>query len=123
MAWKFDDDRAIYIQIVEKFKLMIASGIYEKGSKIPSVRELSAEAGVNPNTMQKALSELERDGLITAMRTSGGYITEDEEAIKSTKKDLSDRKISNFLSDMKLLGYDSKDVINLLNNHDTEAEQ
>ena len=62
MAWKFDDDRAIYIQIVEKFKLMIASGIYEKGSKIPSVRELSAEAGVNPNTMQKALSELEREG-------------------------------------------------------------
>ena len=102
---------------------MIVSGIYEKGSKIPSVRELSAEAGVNPNTMQKALSELERDGLITAMRTSGRYITEDEEAIKSTKKDLSDRKISNFLSDMKLLGYDSKNVINLLNNHDTEAEQ
>ena len=88
MAWKFDDDRAIYIQIVEKFKLMIASGIYEKGSKIPSVRELSAEAGVNPNTMQKALSELEREGLITAMRTSGRYITEDEEAIKSTKKNL-----------------------------------
>ena len=62
MAWKLDNDRPIYAQIVEKIKLRIISGFYQPGSKLPSVRDLALEAGVNPNTMQKAFAELENSG-------------------------------------------------------------
>ena len=61
MSWNFSNDVPIYLQIMEHFKVQIASGKLEVGDKIPPVRELALEAGVNPNTMQKALSELERD--------------------------------------------------------------
>ena len=71
MAWKLDSDRPIYAQILEIIQMQIISGKYQPGDKIPSVRELAADAGVNPNTMQKALSELERSGLILTQRTSG----------------------------------------------------
>lgn len=71
MAWNLNSDRPIYAQILEIIQMRIVSGIYRPGERIPSVRELAAEAGVNPNTMQKALSELERSGLVIAVRTSG----------------------------------------------------
>lgn len=76
MTWELNSDRPIYSQIMDKIKTDIISGKYPVGSKIPSVRELAAEASVNPNTMQKALSELEREGLLFSRRTSGRYITE-----------------------------------------------
>ena len=76
MAWNLNSDRPIYAQILEVIQLRIIAGQYKSGDKIPSVRELAAEAGVNPNTMQKALSELERSGLVMAQRTSGRIVTE-----------------------------------------------
>ena len=82
MAWNLDSDRPIYAQILERIQRQIVSGEYAPGTKIPSVRELAAQAGVNPNTMQKALSELERSGLVVTMRTSGRVVTEDMEMIK-----------------------------------------
>ena len=71
MPWNLDSDRPIFLQIIEKIRLDIVSGYYQPGDKLPSVRELAAEASVNPNTMQKALSELERTGLVYSQRTSG----------------------------------------------------
>ncbi|MDE7063504.1 MAG: GntR family transcriptional regulator, partial [Lachnospiraceae bacterium] len=75
MAWDLDSDRPIFIQIVERIQMDIISGVYRPGDKIPSVRDLAAVAAVNPNTMQKALTELERTGLVHAQRTSGRFIT------------------------------------------------
>ena len=76
MSWTFKEDRPIYSQLVEHIKLGIVSGEWSPGSKLPSVRDLAEEAGVNPNTMQRALADLEREGLVHSKRTSGRYITE-----------------------------------------------
>ena len=78
MPWNLDSDRPIYLQLMERIQHDIISGTYKPGDKLPSVRELAMEASVNPNTMQKALSELERIGLVHSRRTSGRFITEDE---------------------------------------------
>ena len=70
MAWNLDSSRPIYAQIAEQVRLDIVSGLYQPGTKLPSVRELASQAKVNPNTMQKALAELERSGLVHSKRTS-----------------------------------------------------
>ena len=79
MAWDLKSDRPIYTQLVEEIELRIISGRYEAGEKLASVRDLAAEAAVNPNTMQRALAELEQRGLVYSQRTSGRFITEDKE--------------------------------------------
>ncbi len=114
MKWKFDNDRAIYLQIIEQFKLFIISGKVQKGGKLLSVRELAAEAGVNPNTMQRALAELEREGLMYTNRTSGRYITEEESIIKSVKEEYAKKKVTEFETDMHSIGYDLESAIELL---------
>ena len=76
MPWDLDNDRPIYLQLMERIQQDIVSGVYHSGDKLPSVRDLALEAAVNPNTMQKALSELERNGLVYSRRTSGRFITE-----------------------------------------------
>ena len=81
MPWNLDSDRPIFIQILERIRVDIISGKYQPGDKLPSVRELAAEAAVNPNTMQRAFAELERTGLVYSKRTSGRFITEDREMI------------------------------------------
>ena len=88
MPWNLNNDRPIYLQIMERIQKDIVSGVYPPGSRIPSVRELALEAAVNPNTMQKALSELERCGLVYSLRTSGRFITEDESLLKQTRMQL-----------------------------------
>ena len=77
MGWNLKSDRPIYAQLIEQIELMIVSGMYPPGAKLPSVRDLAADAAVNPNTMQRALSQLETDGLLYTQRTSGRYVTED----------------------------------------------
>ena len=84
--------RPIYLQIIERVQMDIITGRYQPGDKLPSVRDLAQEAAVNPNTMQKALSELERSGLIYSQRTSGRFITEDKELIHQMKKNLPPQK-------------------------------
>ena len=88
MSWVLDSGRPIYLQIVERLELSIVSGQFKPGDKVPSVRELAVEAGVNPNTMQKAMVELERQGLVHSERTSGRFITEDEAMITQVREEL-----------------------------------
>ena len=114
MAWKLDNDRPIYAQIVEKIKLRIISGFYQPGSKLPSVRDLALEAGVNPNTMQKALSELERIGLVHSRRTSGRFITEDTSMIDELKSTLAKDKITELLSFMQQLGFQENEILAMI---------
>lgn len=114
MSWNLDTDRPIYIQIVEEMERRIVSGYYKAGDKIPSVRELATDASVNPNTMQKALSELERNGLLYSQRTSGRFITEDVKMIEDIKIQLAREKITEFIESMKILGFDKVDIIKLI---------
>ncbi len=114
MAWNLNSDRPIYAQILEVIQLRIIAGQYKSGDKIPSVRELAAEAGGNPNTMQKALSELERSGLVMAQRTSGRIVTEDMDMIKQTRNMLAKEQVDLFISKMKELGFNKKEIVALL---------
>lgn len=93
----------------------IISGIYAPGDKLPSVRDFAAEAAVNPNTMQKAFSELERTGLVYSQRTSGRFITEDTNMIEELKSSLAKEKINEFLELMQKLGYKNEEIISLMN--------
>lgn len=112
--WNFTNDKPIYSQISEEIKRRIISEEYSLGEKIPGVRDLAIEAGVNHNTMQRALSELERTGLIYSQRTNGRFVTEDKELIMSAKNEIADEKIQGFLKSMKQLGYTKEETIALL---------
>ena len=114
MSWNLDSSRPIYLQIVERVSLDIVAGKYLPGDKLPSVRDLAAEAGVNPNTMQKALSELERNGLVYSLRTSGRFITEDKAMIEQMREELATTQIQEFLDKMRQMGFDQKKVIQLI---------
>ena len=121
MEWTFRSDLPIYAQLVDKIKLGILSGELPPGAKLPPVRELAMEAGVNPNTMQRAMQELEREGLVFAQRTAGRFVTEDMTVIESIKKELAESKLESFLADMAQLGYDRRGVAALLT-EEKEAE-
>jgi len=109
MDYVFDNERPIYIQLVEMIRTYIVSGKFQKGQKLPSVRELALNMKVNPNTMQKALVELENEKLIYTERTNGKYVTQDEKLIEKAKKELAEEKVNNYLNSMKSIGisYDS----------------
>ncbi|OOM79385.1 GntR family transcriptional regulator [Clostridium sp. BL-8] len=114
MSWNFNDDKPIYIQLMEQIQLRIVSGIYKAGEKLPSVRDIASEASVNPNTMQKALTELERTGLVFSQRTSGRFITEDINMIKDIKNGLAKDQIQKFLYNMEKIGYTKNETIELI---------
>lgn len=120
MAWKLDDTRPIYLQLVEQIEQAIMTGVYGPGDKLPSVRDFALEASVNPNTMQKALTELELSGLVYTKRTSGRFITEDKELIAKMKTTIACDKVNLFLKDMKALGFSKKEILDLIDLKDKE---
>ena len=122
MAWNLDSDRPIYVQLLERIQLQIVSGIYAPGDKLPSVRDLAAEASVNPNTMQKAFAELERSGLIETKRTSGRFVTEDKDMITQIRTQLAKEEALSFIEKMKELGFEKNDIITLLSAAAEEPE-
>ena len=114
MEWRIRADLPIYAQLVFQIKLAIVSGEYLPGERLASVRELAMDAGVNPNTMQRALQELERDGMVYTQRTSGRFVTEDTKVIESAKKHLAEDRIKDFLEQMGRLGYPKEEILSLL---------
>ncbi len=114
MQWQLRDDRPFYQQLIEILTEQIASGRLKAGSKVPPVRELAAEAGVNPNTMQRALAEMERNGLLYTNRTSGRYVTEDDTMIKKIREMIAEDRINEFLSGMSQLGFNESEILELL---------
>lgn len=114
MAWNLDADRPIYLQLIEKIRTDIISGVYQPGDKVPTVRELAAEASVNPNTMQKALTELERIGLLYSQRTSGRFVTEDEKLMREARESIAMEQIQSFLKGMKELGFEKEEILNMI---------
>lgn len=114
MEWNLDDSRPIWPQLKEQIMKGIVAGKYEMGSAFPTVRDLSAEAGVNRNTMQRALSELENEGLLITNRTSGRIVTEDAELVKDMKEKIAMESIRRFIEEMASIGYSSKDIVNMI---------
>ena len=114
MEWEFRSDLPIYSQLVDQIKLGIVSGSLLPGERLMSVRDMATEAGVNPNTMQRALQELERDGMVYSQRTAGRFVTENMQVIEREKKKLAEEQIRSFLEAMKKLGYRQEEIPALL---------
>ena len=114
MDYIFDNERPIYVQLVEKIRFEIISGRLKSGERLPSVRELALIARVNPNTMQKALAELEDEGLVYTERTNGKFVTNNKELIQKVKKELAEEKVNNYLNDMKNIGITYEEALQYL---------
>ena len=118
MAWQFNSNRPIYQQIVDEIELRILNGTYEMGMRLPSVRDLAVLAAVNPNTMQRALAELEEMGLVTTQRNTGRTVTTDETAVSRARDIKADILAETFMMQMQALGLSRKEVLERL----TKAE-
>lgn len=122
MKWNFNDNRPIYSQIVEQMTLFIASGQLKAGERIMPVRELASEIGVNPNTLQRALSELERSGLVLTNRTAGRFVTEDTVAIENCRRAIFESSAEAFLQSMRRLGYSRDEAAELIRTYKGASE-
>lgn len=114
MAWQFTAQQPIYKQIVDALELRVINGTYGLGERLPSVRDLALEAAVNPNTMQRALSELERKGLVMTQRTSGRTVTEDEESMIRAKQERAAQLAAAFTEQMHSLGFRTEEIVALI---------
>lgn len=110
MIWKLNEDRPIWVQLKEQLGKQIVTGRYGTGERLPSVRDLAKEAGVNPNTMQRALASLDQDGLTVTSRTSGRCVTTDEAVISALRRDIARGIIDNYLEAMAEMGYSQEEA-------------
>lgn len=114
MDWNIAAGRPVYVQLVEQMEQALVNGTFPPGSKIPPVRELAAQAGVNPNTMQRALQELESRGLLQAQRTAGRTVTAEADALQQLRRKRAAALAADFLRQMKALGLDRSETEELL---------
>lgn len=114
MAWEFEADRPIYQQAAEVVRKRIIRGVYPQGSRLPAVRDLAMEAGVNPNTMQRALILLEDSGIVYSQRTSGRFVSENEELLKILKYQSARKQVLDFVKRMDELGYGPDELPGLI---------
>ena len=111
MAWQFRNDIPIYTQLIAQIQQQIVSGALLPGERLPSVRDLAAEAGVNPNTMQRAMMEMEREELVHSQRTAGRFVTEDAQRIRQLRESLARQRVKEFLEGMYLLGFQTEEIV------------
>ncbi len=114
MAWEFNGKSPIFKQINDIIISKIIKGDYKSGEKLASVRDLAVEAGVNPNTMQRALSEIEGTGLLTTLRGDGRYITEDKELIGKFRQRFIEESTAEFLGKMRALDFSKDEIISII---------
>lgn len=114
MSWNFETGRPVYQQLAEIVRKRIMMGEYPQGSRLPAVRDLAIEAGVNPNTMQKALTALENSGLVYSVSTSGRFVTEDEKLIERLKYQAVEKRVEAFVQQMEGMGYSREEVVKLI---------
>ena len=110
MEWNFKNGIPFYSQIMDEMTMRIASGAYAPGDKLPSVRDLAMEAGVNPNTMQKAMAELERIGLVYSERTSGRFITKEEKILEELHESLAKKYFDELSEKLRKIGMSDADI-------------
>ena len=104
MNWKFAGDRPVYQQIMENIRGAVLQGELPPGGRVPSVRELAMQAQVNPNTMQRALTELEREGLLVGGGTSGRTVTKDETVLATMRQEVLDALARECVEKFKVFG-------------------
>ena len=114
MKWSFSNDLPIYTQLIEQIQVGVVTGGFLPGERLPSVRDLATEAGVNPNTMQRALAQLENEGLVFSQRTAGRFVTEDRMRIEQVKRDLAQKHIARFVEAMNSLALSKAETLTLL---------
>ncbi|EHJ52564.1 GntR family transcriptional regulator [Streptococcus macacae] len=117
MAWKFDEKSPIYLQIANHIKMQIISQEIKPGQKLPTVRDLAEEAGVNPNTMQRAFISLEQEGMVFSVRTSGRFVTEDKALIEKVRHKLAQFELQSFITKMTIIGFDKNDLSSVLDHY------
>lgn len=122
MPWDISSEKSVYLQLVDIIKQKIMSGEYQPGQRLPSVRELAADAAVNPNTMQRALAELEREGLLYTQRTSGRFVSEDAGMIAGLRVSGAEQRAREFYLEMVQTGLSAEEIRRLLEKAISEAE-
>lgn len=120
MAWSFNEYTPVYLQIADRIRNDIISGVYEKGTQIPPVRQLALTAAVNPNTVQHALTELESEGIIYSRGTSGRFVTDDLEIIASARQEAARKLIKDFIKQAESMSIDKKELIKMLEEEENE---
>ena len=114
MDWTFTNDRPVWQQLTEQLTLRILKGEYPPGSRLPPVREVAAQAGVNPNTMQRAMAQLEQDGLAVANRTAGRTVTEDAAVIQEARRARAMAAVAECLRVLADLGYAPEEAAEII---------
>jgi len=114
MSWTFDNNKPIYVQIMEKIKLQIISHKLEPNQQLPTVRELASEAGVNPNTIQRALADLEREGFVVTHRGKGRMVTDDVSRIEQEKREAAERELTDCLEKLHLMGITREELLRMV---------
>ena len=122
MDWKLDDSRPIWPQLKEQLIIAIVAGRFQMGGSFPTVRELAEDAGVNRNTMQRALSELEHDGFVITNRTAGRTVTTDEGLVARMKEQIAMQNIEKFIREMEAIGYDADDIVKMIQERGVEKK-
>lgn len=122
MEWKIDDRYPIWSQLSEQLAAFITGGQFKAGQRLPSVREFAADAGVNPNTMQRAMAELESLGLVVTNRTAGRAVTEDRDRIDQIRRTQVKKEVDIFLERMEALGFTRDEIMGVLREALTEEE-
>ena len=117
MAWTFDEKSPIYLQIAYRVKLKIASKELSMGQQLLPVREFAQEAGVNPNTVQRAFQELEKEGLVYSARTSGRFVTEDEKLIDQKRHEIAQSLMKNFVTEMAAIDFSSPEIKSIITDY------
>lgn len=114
MSWQFNSTQAVFIQIADKLRRDIVNGAYPPDSQIPPVRQLAFDASVNPNTMQRALTLLEAEGLLISRGTVGRYVTSDLAVIDSAKKKICTDIALRFCAEAQALGMSHTELIDYI---------
>ncbi|WP_367924281.1 GntR family transcriptional regulator [uncultured Ruthenibacterium sp.] len=114
MTWNIQPDRPVYLQLIEQLELALVTGEYPPGARMPAVRELAAQAGVNPNTMQRALQELEIRGLVNTQRTSGRTVTQDAQMLIKLREKMALTQVAAFWENMKKLGLSGEEIVQMI---------
>ena len=122
MEWKFKSGIPIYTQIIDEMTMRIASGTYSPGDKLPSVRDMAMDAGVNPNTMQRALAELERKGLVFSERTSGRFVTKEDSVLRKLHEELARVYFDEFAAKLQKIGMSKAEISEQIRKWLDEAE-
>ena len=117
MAWKFDEKSPIYLQIANHIKMQIISQEIKPGQQLPTVRDLAEEAGVNPNTMQRAYTSLEQENMVFSVRTSGRFVTEDLQLIEEERHKLAQTELKSFIDKMTQFGFSKDKLVTVLDQY------